>query len=475
MTHFPLIASRRMTTRLPAVLLGLSLLAACSRPAPESPTPKDAASGPAAIATPADTDARYLCPMHPHVQQHGPGTCPLCGMTLEKRAGAASPPPSATGEGMAATSPEAVGDRRVLYYYDPMRPEVHFDEPGQSPFMDMALVPRYADSAGQGGVAVSAAVVQSLGIRTATPERHDVRPRVRAPARVVADARGQARLQARVDGWIERLTIRAVGQTVTAGSVVAEIYSPELVQAQEELLLGETTAGPAAERLRRFGIADADIQAIRRSGQARRRLPLRAPVSGVVTELGVREGSRVSSDTVILDLSARDAVWIEAQLLPAQRLELGEPLSARFTLPGLPGHEWQSGSGSVVPVADPMTQTLAVRFPIRNTDDLPLGTVLDAEIQGAARAGVLLVPVAAVIRTDQGDRVVIAREPTRFTVVPVKTGLRYGDRIEIREGVALTDRVVISGQFLLDAEASLTAGLDRMAMPEPPTDVEDRP
>jgi Cu(I)/Ag(I) efflux system membrane fusion protein len=356
----------------------------------------------------------------------------------------------------------------VLFDYDPMRPEVHFDKPGKSPFMDMELVPKYAEAgpdAAAGptqGVAVSAAIVQSLGVRIATPSRADVRPSVRVPARVVADARGQARLQARVSGWIERLLVRSVGQSVTAGSVVAEIYSPELIQAQEELLLGAETAGPATERLRRFGIADSDIQAIRRAGKASRRLPLRAPVSGVVTELGVREGSGVSPDTMILDISARNAVWIEAQLFPAQLASLGNSYSGRFTMPGVSGREWRSDNGTVIALADPVTQTLALRFPIGDVSGLALGSVLDAEIEGSARSGVLLVPAEAVIRTAQGDRVVMEHGRNRFMPMPVKLGGRYGDRVEILEGLGERDRIVVSGQFLLDAEASQQSGLKQM-------------
>ena len=287
------------------------------------------------------------------------------------------------------------------------------------------------------------------------------------PARVVADARGQARLQSRVSGWIERLNVRAIGQSVSAGSVIAEIYSPELVQAQEELLLGADTAGPAAERLRRLGIADVDIQAIRRSGNALRRLPLRAPVSGVVTELGVRAGSSVTPDSLIADFSARSTVWIEAQLFPAQRVTLGNTLSARFTLPGVAGQAWRSDSGTVVPVVDPVTQTLAVRFPISNAADLPLGTVLDGEIAGALHSGLLLVPTAAVIRTAQGDRVLVERRAGHFVPVPVQTGERYGNELEILDGLSASDRIVTSGQFLLDAEANLQSGLAGMGMGEP--------
>lgn len=484
MTIFLIRTLRRLAFGLAAPLLVASLLASCNRSAEPtsalSTSPK-AVDEPKAGASAAEFV--YVCPMHPHVRQHGPGKCPLCGMTLVKQKATADDAITAVGTTGASASAKAAAvesqksseGNRVLYYYDPMRPDVHFDKPGPSPFMDMALVPKLAGAARGTGVSINAEVIQSLGIRTAMPERRDVRTQVRVPARVVADARGQARLQSRVNGWVERLNVRAVGQSVSAGSVIAEIYSPELVQAQEELLLGADTAGPATERLRRFGISDPDIQAVRRSGKASRRLPLRAPVSGVVTELGVREGSSVTPDSVIADISARSAVWIEAQLFPAQRISLGNALSARFTLPGLGGREWRSDSGSIVPVADPVTQTLAVRFPLDNADDLPLGTILDGEISGSTHLAVLLVPAAAVIRTAQGDRVLVERPAGRFIPVPVRAGLRFGDELEILDGLALTDRIVISGQFLLDAEANLQSGLDQMGTADSSTDVGPTP
>ena len=476
-------ASRRIALWLSTSVLALFLLAACDRDKPlkvdaaqvvKTPSTKDVANS-KAIAT----DVLYVCPMHPHIQQHGPGECPICGMTLVKKAVAkpqaepSSDMPMKDGE-MKADGADA---KRVLYYYDPMRPEEHFDKPGPSPFMDMQLVPKYAteDSGNDNGIVVSAAIVQSLGIRTANPIRRDVRTTVRVPARLVADARGQARVQARVSGWIERLYVRAVGQQIASGSVVADMYSPELIQAQEEMLLGADTAGPAAERLRRFGIADVDIQAVRRRGKASRRLPIRATVGGVVTELGVREGSSVTPDTIILDLSARSAVWIEAQLSPAQKITLGNTLRARFSLPGLPGREWVSEVGTVVPVVDPVTQTVAVRFSINNSDDLPLGTVLDGVIEGASRPSILLLPASAVIRTARGDRVMVQHGKNRFMAKPVKIGHRYGNEIEITDGLALTDRVVTSGQFLLDAEANLQSGFSRMEADEVDTSKGSQP
>ncbi len=455
----------RLAVPMSVAAIVLSLLVACDRnestQEPASNTSNGAANSKAVV-----TDALYVCPMHPHIKEHGPGECPICGMDLVKKtvAVASSEPSSEMQKKDDAMKHDGVSTKKILYYYDPMRPEEHFDKPGPSPFMDMQLVPKYAEvniDAGD-GIAVSAAIIQSLGIRTANPVRRDVRQNIRVPARVVADARGQARLQARVSGWVERLHVRAVGQQISTGTVIAEIYSPELIQAQEEMLLGAETAGPAAERLRRFGIADVDIQVVRRAGKASRRLPIRATVGGVVTELGVREGSSVTPDTIIIDLSARSAVWIEAQLFPAQRLSLGNAMRARFTLPGLPGREWLSEVGTVVPVVDPITQTLAVRFSINNSDDLPLGTVLDGEIEGATRSDILLLPASAVIRTAQGDRVMVQQDNNRFIAKPVKIGQRYGNETEIIEGIVLSDRVVTSGQFLLDAEASLQSGFSRM-------------
>lgn len=454
----------RLATHLFVAVIVLSLLVACDRNKsmsdPVSSTSTDSANSKAIV-----TNALYVCPMHPHIKEHGPGKCPICGMDLIKKEVVPSAEPSPgmqkKNDGM---KPGDASAQKVLYYYDPMRPEEHFDKPGPSPFMDMQLVPKYAEAnidAGD-GIAVSAAIIQSLGIRAANPVRRDVRQSIRVPARVVADARGQARVQARVSGWIERLHVRAVGQQISTGTVIAEIYSPELIQAQEEMLLGADTAGPAAERLRRFGIADVDIQAVRRSGKASRRLPIRATVGGVVTELGVREGSSVTPDTIIIDLSARSAVWIEAQLFPAQRIGLGNTLRARFTLPGLSGHEWLSETGTVIPVVDSITQTLAIRFSINNSDDLPLGTVLDGEIEGATRSDILLLPASSVIRTAQGDRVMVQQDKNRFIAKPVKIGQRYGSEIEIIEGIVLSDRVVTSGQFLLDAEANLQSGFSRM-------------
>lgn len=356
-------------------------------------------------------------------------------------------------------------ERQVLYWYDPMRPEVHFDAPGRSPFMDMDLVPMYADQVDSNGagVAVAPEVQQTLGVRIGRVERDTVRPRLRATAKVRADQDSRWMLYSRAAGWIERLHVHNVGDPVRAGQILAEIYSPDLVQAQEEMLLSGATAPAAAERLRRLGIAEADIEAVRKAGQSRRRLPLRSPVSGSLADIRLHRDGRVQPDQPLLEIVARDSVWVEARLFPGQAGWLGEPIQARLRLPGRSGTQWHVEQGYLYPLADPVSQTQSLRFVLsESTGRLPPGIWLEAELTGAARENVLLVPAEAVIRTGDGDRVVTALPDNRFEPVEVRLGQRYGDRLEIMEGLAEGDSVVISGQFLLDSEAELRAGFRRL-------------
>lgn len=459
--------SLRQLPRLPALgllLLGLATAAGCSRTdtadEPAGPASEATPATQPATALPAPATVQYVCPMHPHVVSEEPGTCPICGMDLvAKKAPAAAATPAAAPQ----TASTKAGEREVLYWYDPMRPDVQFDAPGPSPFMDMELVPRYADEVPAGdAVAVSGQLRQSLGIRTGKAGWGMAAATVRAPAQVVSDARAEVRLSARVAGWIERLHVRAEGDAVERGAVVAEVYSPDLVAAQEELLLDEAMRPAARERLERFGIAKRDIDAVLKGGEARRLLPLRAPASGVVTALNVREGARVTADTAIVDIAAQDKLWLEARVFPAQLPLLGAAPRGSFSLPGAPEQTWSAEAAYIEPSVDAGTQTVAIRFPVdAETVALPLGAWLDATLTGPPRKGVLLVPADAVIRDGGGARVVRAGDGG-FTPVEVITGRRYGDRIEIVRGLRAGDEVVVSGQFLLDSEANLRAGLERL-------------
>ena len=379
-------------------------------------------------------------------------------------------PPDSPGHSDAGSDAKSTrrSEPEVLYWYDPMRPEVHFDAPGRSPFMDMDLVPMVADAGAPAqGIAVSPAVQQTLGVRLGQVERDSVRPRIRASAQVRADPDSRWMLLSRAEGWVERLHVHEVGEPVEAGQILAEIYSPVLVQAQEEMLLSDAAAPGAIERLRRLGIAQSDIDAVRAAGVSKRRLPLRAAVSGSVAAITIHHGGRATPDKPLVEVVARDRVWADARLFPGQAEWLGEPIDARFELPGQPGSEWLGEAGFLYPQADPVSQTQAVRFVLREaTRRLPPGAWLNATLSGAVRHAVLLVPAEAVIRTGAGARVVRLNDAGNFESVDVGLGARYDDRIEVRAGLDEGDRIVISGQFLLDSEAELRSGMRRMRVPE---------
>jgi Cu(I)/Ag(I) efflux system membrane fusion protein len=386
----------------------LSIVAGCSR----DPAPPTAVEGAPAQAE-AKTAARiYVCPMHPHITSHEPGTCPICGMNLVLKKSEATKP-----------SDEAEAEPVVV---------------------------------------VPSAVRQTLGIRTAHVMRRDVRPRLQVPARVVAEVGGELRLQSRVDGFVERLHVAAVGTRINAGTVIAEIFAPELVQAQEEMLLGGDAAAAAAERLRRFGIDARDIESVRRAAVSSRTLPLRTPAGGVVVSIDTREGARIGAEDALATIATRGGLRVEAQLFPAQRQSLGAGIDADFSQPGVPGLHWQGRDPQWLNVVDPVTQTLGLRFRIDAAEALALGTALDAELFGAARTQVLLVPAAAVIRTEAGTRVLREDDAGSYMPVAVRIGMRYGSDIEIVDGLAEHDRIVVSGQFLIDSEAQLQAALARL-------------
>ena len=349
--------------------------------------------------------------MHPHITAHDPGTCPICGMDLVLR----QPTPTT----QAASSPEAATT-----------------------------------------VSVSSVVRQTLGIRTAHVTRRDILMSLKVPARVVAEAGGELRVQSRVDGFIEKLYLTTSGTPVRAGFAIADIFAPELVQAQEEMLLGGDASASAAERLRRFGIAERDIDAIREAGASSRTLPLRAPASGIITSIGVREGGRIGIADLLASIATRSGMRVEAQLFPSQRALLGARIDAQFTQPGMPDAHWQGSDPQWLNVLDPSTQTLGLRFRVDGgIDTLALGTVLDAEVRGALREQVLIVPMAAVIRSEAGARVLREGEAGHFVPVDVRIGQRDGEDIEIVDGLNEHDRIVVSGQFLIDSEAQLRAVL----------------
>lgn len=379
--------------------------------------------------------------------------------------------------GMSEAAPAAAkGERKPLYWHDPMYPQQKFDKPGKSPFMDMQLVPVYGDEkpGADSGVTVSSRAQQNLGVRTVLAELVEFREGMSAVGTVQADERRIARAEVRTTGWVEKLHVRAVNDPVRAGQVLAEIYSPDLLAAQEEYLLAQRMARVNADdeplqrasrrRLELLGLADADIRKLEQSGVASRRASLVAPISGIVSELSVREGAMVQAGAPAFTLTDLSSVWVVVEVPEAQGALLRPGLRAEVGIQTMPGKIFPGQLDFIYPELNSQTRTLKARITLRNPRlELKPGMFVNVSLVSAARK-VLAVPTEAVIQT--GTRsVVVVMDGERFRAATVKAGTEMGGRTEILEGLKPGERVVASGQFLIDSEASLKGALDRLTGP----------
>lgn len=366
--------------------------------------------------------------------------------------------------------------KRVLYWHDPMVPGHKFDKPGKSPFMDMQLVPKYAgEENGNIGIKISPGVAQNLGVRVGKAEVSALGNELQALGRVAFDEHEVRSVQTRVGGFIERLYVRAVGDAVTAGQKVADVYAPDLLAAQNELLALrdlqnvpdiDALKAAARERLGLLGMNDNEITAMEAAGTARRSVGVYAPVTGVVQELGMREGAQVMPGQTLLQVAALNRVWVLVELPERDlgRVRTGQPATIRFN--ALPDASFKGKVEYVYPNLDQMARTGQVRIQLPNPKGL-LRPGMYAQVSLATqKREALTVPSEAVITT--GTRsVVIVRENGAFRPADVRTGSETGGRTEILAGLQPGEEVVLSGQFLLDSEASLKGVLARLSAREP--------
>ncbi len=365
-------------------------------------------------------------------------------------------------------APASEAGREVLYWYDPMRPEVHFDEPGRSPFMDMDLVARYADEApADAGVRIDPGVAQNFGVRLATVERAALDRSVTASGVIAFSERSLAVVQARASGFVERAYGRAVGDVVAAGAPLVDVRVPEWTAAQAEYLAlrssGGELAAAARRRLAMLGMSEALIARIEQEGNPRPVITISAPVSGAITALDMRAGMTIAQGAPIATINGISPVWLVVSLpqADAELARRGGRVSARLS--GYPGETFLGSIESVLPAADAATRTVEVRIALDNRDGrLRPGMSAAVELSRSGDAEVLSVPAEAVIQTGRRSIVIVAAAEGRFIPTEVTIGRRSGDRIEIRQGLAEGQSVVASGQFLIDSEASLSGALERL-------------
>ena len=377
----------------------------------------------------------------------------------------------------------APAEREILYWVAPMDPNYRRDEPGKSP-MGMDLVPVYADNqsaeSDTPSIRIDPVVINNIGVQIAEVQRGTLARRIDTVGFITPDADRVSHVHVRAEGWIERLEADNEGEAVARGDVLFEIYSPALVSAQDEFIqaLRSGQSGlinASRQRLSALGMSDDQIDALASSRQVRQRFPVRSSQDGYVMELNVREGMFVQPGTTIMSLADLSEIWVDVDVFEQQIDWVREGQAARMGVPFAPDREWVGEVDYVYPTIRPETRTARVRLTFDNPDlQLKPNMYAQVAVDVAPREGVVHVPSQSVIRTGRQSRVVLALGEGRFRPAEVRTGLESGGRTEIVEGLSAGERIVVSGQFLIDSEASMDASLMRMLGQDTPTPARPR-
>ncbi len=367
-----------------------------------------------------------------------------------------------------SVSHAADNEPEVLYWVAPMDPHYRRDRPGKSP-MGMDLVPFFASADGDSStVSISPVVVQNLGVRTQKAERSRLWRAINTVAYVSYDESKVRHIHLRTEGWIENLAVESVGDRFKKGDFLFDLYSPRLVNAQDELVSALTSGNAglihaSKQRLIALGISAAHIKRLEKSRKVAQRIAIYAHHDGVVSQLFAREGMFVKPEMEVMTMVDLSSVWVLAEVFERQIawVEVGQTAEVRFS--SLPGQTWQGEVEFIYPVLDPKTRTLKVRLRFDNPDELLKPNMYArVKIYGGATAETIVIPLEGLIRTGRQERVIVALGEGRFEAREVISGIESGNYVEILKGVQVADNIVTSGQFLIDSEASMRGSLKRL-------------
>lgn len=359
-----------------------------------------------------------------------------------------------------APPPAKVPERKVLYWYDPMIPMERYPGPGKSS-MNMDLIPKYAEATGATGVRIDPANLQNLGGRVAAVTRGSLPSGLTVTGVVDFNQRDLAIVQARAGGFVQRVYNHAPGDLVRAGAPLADVLVPDWGGAQAEYLAvrrsGDARLTQAARlRLILLGMPDSLVSQIERTGQPRTVVTISTPTGGVIRTLSVRAGMTVTAGMTLAEVSGLGTVWVDAAIPEAMASQVQPGSSARMTFAAYPGEAFVGRVSAVLPEAQGETRTLTARIELANRGGrLKPGMFATVQL-GETASPALLVPSEAVIRTGKRTLVMLALDGGRYQPAEVRTGREAGGQTEILAGLEDGEKVVASGQFLIDSEASLS-------------------
>lgn len=356
---------------------------------------------------------------------------------------------------------EPAAGRKVLYWYDPMVPNERYPGPGKSS-MNMDTIPKYADEAGAAsGVRIDPSLTQNLGVRFATARRGVLEGDLNATAVIDFNQRDVAVVQSRADGFVQRVYNHAPGDVIAAGAPLVDLLIPSWGGAQTEYLAVRRTGDApliraARQRLALLGMSDGLIAGIERSGRPRNIITISSPTGGVVKTLGVRTGMSVSQGTTLAEINGLNSVWLNAAIPEAlaSRLRVGQ--SVEVALAAFPGERFAGRLTALLPEVVGDSRTITGRIEMANRGGRLRPGMFGRITFGGSSTEALLVPTEAVIRTGERDVVMLALPEGRFQPAEVRIGRESAGQTEILIGLGEGERIVASGQFLIDSEARLS-------------------
>lgn len=431
--------------------------------------------GPAETSTSAQ---KYTCGMHPFIIQDEPGSCPICGMNLTPVK------PDTTGDGVKPT-----GARTIKYWVATMDPTYIRKEPGKSP-MGMDLVPVYEDEAVSGSViTIDPATQQNMGVRTAHVSLRNLHRTIRTVGVVGYEESQQYSINTKTSGWIERLYVNETGAFVKKGQPLLELYSPELVAAQEEFLLAfrnkknlqkssipEIAAGAdrllesSRKRLQYWDISAKQIAELERSGKALKTLVLHAPYAGVITRKNANEGMFAQKGVELFTISDISSVWVYADIYEYELPWVKVGQTARIQLP----YQRKPLTGkisTIYPYVETKTRTVKVRIDLKNTSfELKPDMYVSVRLEAQSVLDVLAIPVEAVLNSGEKQTVFVALGEGKFEPRQIKLGIQGEEGyVQVVQGLLKNESVVTSAQFMLDSESTLREAIQKMLKPKTDT------
>uniref|UniRef100_Q01PJ9 Efflux transporter, RND family, MFP subunit n=1 Tax=Solibacter usitatus (strain Ellin6076) TaxID=234267 RepID=Q01PJ9_SOLUE len=382
----------------------------------------------------------------------------------------------------------APGEKKPLYWVDPMHPWYKSDKPGVAPDCNMKLVPvmagdearyeRRANRMPEGSVQITPEKQQLIGVEYGAVEYENVSGALRAAARVTLDETKISKVNSKLEGWLEQVFVDSIGRQVNKGEPLVTIYSPEALATQQEYLLAikgrdmmhdspvhemlgstENLIAAARKRLELWDIGESQIAAITTAGQAVKYLTLYAPASGVVMERNAFAKQRIMPDTVLYNIADLSTVWVVADVFEYEAAGVRIGQAAALTLAYLPGRTFRGHVSYILPTIDPATRTVKVRVEFSNPEFL-LKPEMYGEVEfqtGGTRR--LVVPQTAVLNSGDRQTVFVDRGNGYFEPRDVKIGAQNSGRTEILSGLKAGERIVISGNFLIDSESQLKTAL----------------